>query len=72
MEVGSIEHVVAQMTHKKPSAEVAMKRLSQEFVTSYLFHLLLIFVNFCGKVTEKWGKTDTIKNKLLILHPKRD
>jgi hypothetical protein len=38
MEVGSIEHVVAQMPHKESSAEIAMKRLSQEFVTSYLFH----------------------------------
>jgi hypothetical protein len=32
MEVGGIEHVVAQMSHKQAPAEIAVERLSQKFV----------------------------------------
>ena len=38
MEVGGIEHVIAQMSREEASAEVAMKRLSQKFVSSYFIH----------------------------------
>ena len=38
MEVGCIEHVVAQMPHEDLSAEVAMEGLSQKLVSSYLVH----------------------------------
>jgi hypothetical protein len=36
VEVGSIEHVVAQMSQEQLSLEVAMKRLGKKFVASKL------------------------------------
>jgi hypothetical protein len=39
MEVGCVQHVISQMTHKKTAGEVAMERLGQEFVFSYFIHV---------------------------------
>ena len=41
VEIGSIEHVVTQMTHEQPAREIAVERLGHKLVTSYFIHLSL-------------------------------
>ena len=41
MEVGSVEHVVTQMSHKQPAREVAMERLGHKLIFPYLIHNIL-------------------------------
>ena len=40
VEIGGIEHVVAQVSYEQPMAEVAMKRLSHFQISSYFIHFL--------------------------------
>ena len=39
VEIGSVEHVVAQVAHEEPSAEVAVEGLGHKVITSYFVHL---------------------------------
>ena len=38
VEIGSIEHVIAQMAHEQSLREIAVERFGQKFVTTYLIH----------------------------------
>ena len=41
VEVGGIEHLIAQIAQAQMSREVAVERLGSELVFSYLFHIVI-------------------------------